>query len=153
MNIDPETGLTISHQQIRQKHPALAIGPNADFVALGYPQLEETPAPVAPERMTVVKGPPEEYEPGKWRQTWATETIPVPFVVTPLQGLLALEAAGLAEVYSAWSSDAARSFSQRAFIDRATLWRRDSETIAAAAADLGITSTELDALFVLAATL
>ena len=77
----------------------------------------------------------------------------IPQTVTALQGLLALDAAGLSSTYTAWAKAPERTFTQLAFIDKAQTWRRDDPTIAAAATDFGLTEQQVDALFVLAATL
>ena len=78
---------------------------------------------------------------------------PSPTEVTPLQGLLALNAAGFAEAYTTWATAPERSFAELAFIDKAQVWRRDDPTLAAAAGALGLSEAQVDALFALAATL
>lgn len=82
----------------------------------------------------------------------ATPT-PVPQAVTPLQGLLAIDLAGLSVAYEAWASDPARTFSERAFIQKAQTWRRDDPLLQAATDALGMTPAQLDALFIAAAKL
>ena len=77
----------------------------------------------------------------------------IPQSVTALQALLAIDQAGLAAAFEAWATDAARTFAQRAFIDKAQNWRRDDATLIAAATALGLTSEQVDNLFILAATL
>lgn len=77
----------------------------------------------------------------------------VPQIIEPLQGLLAIEAAGLAEAYDAWSKSEDRSFSERAFIEKAKVWRRDDPILTEAAKNvLGLVDAEIDALFIDAAT-
>lgn len=78
---------------------------------------------------------------------------PVPQSVSALQGLLAVDQAGMASAYTAWASDPARTFAERAFIDKAQTWKRDDPTLMAAAVAFGLTSTQIDSLFVLAASL
>ena len=73
--------------------------------------------------------------------------------VSALNGLLAINQAGLAASYEAWATDPARTFAQRAFIDKAQNWRRDDATLIAAATALGLTSEQVDNMFILAATL
>lgn len=73
--------------------------------------------------------------------------------ITPLQGLLALDRAGLADQYVAWTTDPSRTFSEKAYIDRAAVWRRDDAVLTSAASALGISETQLDELFALASTL
>lgn len=77
----------------------------------------------------------------------------VPQSIEPLQGLLALDAAGLADDYEAWATDPARTFAEKAFIQRAQVWRRDDPLLCAAIAALGMTPAQGDDLFIWAATL
>lgn len=70
MNINPATGTPITLAQIRALHPEKTIGTNADLVALGYPELEDVARPADQPGYIIGEGQPEEYEPGKWRQTW-----------------------------------------------------------------------------------
>lgn len=77
----------------------------------------------------------------------------VPQSVEPLQGLLALDAAGLADDYEAWAADPARTFAERAFIQRAQVWRRNDPLLCAAIESLGMTPAQGNELFILAATL
>lgn len=74
-------------------------------------------------------------------------------VVSALQGLLALDQSGLASAYEAWAKDPARTFAERAYIEKALVWRRDDTTLNAAAVSMGLSSQQVDDLFVLAATL
>lgn len=80
---------------------------------------------------------------------------PVPPVtgVTALQGLLAIDHAGLSVEYTVWSNSPLRTFAQKAFINKAQTWRRDDPTLIAAAADIGLSEGQLDALFTLASNL
>lgn len=77
----------------------------------------------------------------------------VPQSITALQGLLALDAAGLSTPYEEWANAPERTFAQRAFIGKAMTWRRDDPTLLAAAVDFGLSAGQVDELFVLAATL
>lgn len=77
----------------------------------------------------------------------------IPQSVSALQGLLAVDQAGMAAAYTAWASDSSRTFAERAFIDKAQTWKRDDPTLMAAAAAFGLTELQIDALFTLAATL
>ena len=81
--------------------------------------------------------------------------LPAPPVarVTALQGLLALDAAGLAAAYDAWATAPDRTFAERAFIQRAGHWARDDATLLSAATTLGLSAADVDELFELAATL
>lgn len=77
----------------------------------------------------------------------------VPDSIDPLQGLLAIDAAGMATVYEAWATDPARTFAERAFIQRAKVWRRDDPLLQGAITALGMNAAQVDDLFRLAATL
>lgn len=79
--------------------------------------------------------------------------IPVPEAVLPLQGLLAIDLAGMSGAYEAWANDPARTFAERAFIQRAQVWRRDDPLLKGATVALGMTDAQVDDLFRLAATL
>ena len=78
---------------------------------------------------------------------------PVPQSVSPLQAYLAMDQAGVAPAFDSWANDPARTFAEKAFINRAQEWRRDDPVLSAGAAALGLTAEQLDGLFVLAATL
>lgn len=96
---------------------------------------------------------------------WTYEDIPLPIPdpeplpptpvtrIDALQGLLAIDASGLADEYEVWANDPARTFAERAFINKAQIWRRDDATLAGAATALGLTDAQVDAMFELAATL
>lgn len=91
---------------------------------------------------------------------WVADYVPpppapvqVPQEVSALQGLLAIDAAGLAEVYEAWAHSPDRTFAQKAFINKAQTWKRSDPTLSAAAADIGLTEANLDALFTAASSL
>jgi hypothetical protein len=92
------------------------------------------------------------YFPGEIPEPLVDEN-PVPQSVSPLQAYLALDQAGVASAFEAWASNPARSFAEKAFINRAQEWRRDDPVLSAGAAALGLTDEQLDGLFVLAATL
>lgn len=79
--------------------------------------------------------------------------IPVPASILPLQGLLAIDRAGLSAAYETWATDPARTFAERAFIQRAPVWRRDDPLLQGAIVALGMTEAQADDLFRLAVTL
>lgn len=72
----------------------------------------------------------------------------VPESVPALEALLALDAAGLSDAYEAWATDPARTFAERAFINKALTWRRDDPTLQAAAEALELSSKQVDQLFI-----
>lgn len=73
---------------------------------------------------------------------------PIPESVPALDALLALDAAGLSADYEAWASDPARTFAERAFINKAQNWRRDDPTLKSAGTALGLTDEQIDHLFI-----
>lgn len=77
----------------------------------------------------------------------------IPSQVTALQGMLAIDQAGLSEAYEAWANDPARTFTERAFINKALNWRRNDPVLLSGAQVLGLTEENLDQLFIAAATL
>ena len=104
----------------------------------------------------------EQQHPGKWRlaevQDVPAEPAPAtPTVCSPAQGLVALFAikqiteSDVNATIAAITDPVARYTSQVAFA-RATEWRRDSVSIQQLAALLGLTESDLDALFEFAVT-
>ena len=104
----------------------------------------------------------EQHHPGKWRlaevQDVPAEPAPArPTVCSPAQGLVALFAikqiteSDVNATIAAITDPVARYASQVAFA-RATEWRRDSASIQQLAALLGLTESDLDALFEFAVT-
>lgn len=77
----------------------------------------------------------------------------VPDSITPLSGLLVINAVGLTEQYEAWATSADRTFAERAFLDKAVSWKRDDPVLMAGAAALGLSEEDLDNLFIMAASL
>ncbi len=73
--------------------------------------------------------------------------------ITALQGLLAIDAAGLSSAYEAWANNTERTFVEKAFINKAQIWKRDDTTLLSATAMFGLTETQVDDLFILGATL
>ena len=104
----------------------------------------------------------EQHYPGKWRlaevQDVPTPPTPsTPSVCSPAQGLVALYAlkqiteADVNATIAAITDPVLRYTTQVAFA-RATEWRRDSASIQQLAALLGLTESDLDALFAFAVT-
>jgi len=91
-------------------------------------------------------------EVASWEASKVT-TPHIPISVTALQALLAIDGAGLSEAYEAWASDPERTFAQRAFITKALIWNRSDEVLNEGATALGLTSEQLDQLFVAASSL
>jgi hypothetical protein len=66
--VSHQTGSKTTLRKIRQVHPDVSIPDGADLTNIGYSVLEEV-AKLEPTQYAI-EGAPEEYEPGKWRQTW-----------------------------------------------------------------------------------
>jgi len=77
----------------------------------------------------------------------------VPAEVTALQGMLAINASGLASAYESWASDQSRTFAEKAFINKALVWKRIDPVLLAGAQSLGLSSAQVDQLFITASTL
>lgn len=78
---------------------------------------------------------------------------PVPAEIDPVRALLVLDAAGLSSAFEAWTNDPARTFAERAFINRSAVWRRDDPVLIAGATALGLADQQIDDLFIAAARL
>lgn len=76
-----------------------------------------------------------------------------PKEVTALQGLLAVDQAGLSAAYDSWANNPSRTFAEKAFINKAQTWRYDDAVLSAGCAALGITEEQKKQLFRLASTL
>lgn len=76
---------------------------------------------------------------------------PVPQRVTALQGLLAIDEAGLSSAYQSWAQSPSRTFAERAYIDKALHWNRGDAVLIAGAQALGLTTEQIDLLFMSAA--
>jgi len=101
----------------------------------------------APDHYVAEPGDIEPVFAGGWKHPIVPESI------TPLQGELAIDQAGLSAAYEAWRDDPARTFSERAFIQRATVWKRSDPVLDAAGVALGLTDAQIDQLFITAARL
>jgi hypothetical protein len=94
---------------------------------------------------------------GVWTQQWIVRDLTaeeldarVPKRIEVLQGLLAIDQAGLSGVYESWINSPERTFAEKAFINKARTWRRDDPILQAAATEIGLTKEQLDQLFILA---
>lgn len=130
---------------------------------IGESEADESPLEpgvfLIPAFATTIEPPPAVE--GKKRvfsnETWSLVDIILPapapvMVISALQGLKAIDHFGLATQYDAWANDPARTFLERAFINKAQTWERDDATLTAAALALGISDAEIDAMFTWAAS-
>ncbi|MEL7893525.1 hypothetical protein [Vreelandella neptunia] len=161
MYINTETlDYPLTLRQVRRLLPNVALPENPDEAtlnALGFATVQPVERPTGD---VVTEGQPELVD-GTWQQTWnVREFTPeeieqrrkdaVPQAVPALEALLALDAAGLSADYEVWAKDPARTFAERAFIDKAQNWRRDDPTLQAAAEALELSSEQVDQLFIAA---
>lgn len=77
----------------------------------------------------------------------------VPQQITALQGMMAIDQSGLSDAFDTWANDPARTFSEKAYIQKADVWKRSDPVLAAGAEALGLTDEQVDDMFKLAATL
>jgi hypothetical protein len=154
MYVNAETGEAMTVSQIRIALPDVSLREGADLSSFGYLPLEPSEPPLVSIHEVAVHGPPEEYEPGKWRQTWEIEPAPLPESVTALQGMMAIQQAGLVQAFLAWKAtlNPAQDFEAIAYFEKATHWRYDSHIINEALRVLGVVEQK-DALFRLAASI
>jgi hypothetical protein len=103
----------------------------------------------------LVNGVPVEMTPDEVADFEASRPLPnpVPQRVTALQGLLAIDAAGLSTDYQVWATDVDRTFAEKAFIDKALHWNRDDPVLLSGAAAIGLTAEQVDQLFIAASAL
>lgn len=141
-----------------------------DGVFLGATMAQESPAEAGVFLLPAgaVDVSPPEVPPGyraRWADgQWAFEILPDPpaysepgsalgnggvgpGAVSAMAALLAIDEFGLANAYTAWVNDPARTFAERAFVDKAMTWRRDNAVLLAAADALGLTNEQMDAIF------
>jgi hypothetical protein len=132
--------------------PDGTIPPGVDVAALeaaGVLIVRPVEAPRVP-GMVAVEGDPEQRD-GVWWQTWRLEPVPppepppVPRSVTPLQARRALRAAGLMPAVEAALAEA--DDDARDAWEYAIEVRRDDPLLAALAAQVGLTTAQVDDLF------
>jgi len=75
--------------QIRKLHPQVSIPDGADLTDLGYYRIESVNPPTVTTTQRLTQGEPEEYESGKWRETWIVTDIPLSEVKATKQSELA----------------------------------------------------------------
>lgn len=124
---------------------------DADGYATGESKEQSDKSPIPPgwtiEKPTGAEG--ERFVGNVWQVVPLTAP-QIPESVPALSGLLALDNAGLSADYDAWAKDPARTFAERAFIDKAMTWRRDDPVIASSAEPLGLSDDDVDQLFIAA---
>ena len=151
MYIKTDTQTPMSIRQIRAAHPNMSIPDGADLSEFGYLPLMD--APVTPTGYTAQRGNPELVD-GAWRYAY-TYSLNVPQAVTMRQARLALLAAGKLTTANAAIAAMPGTEGEAARIEweYAHEVRRDSALVAGMASVLGLTSEQLDGLFIAAAAI
>lgn len=146
----------VSIADIRIAHPSMSIPEGADLSDIGYSKvLPALHVPTAGQDEIVVRRPPEKVD-GVWREVFAVEPAPVivPQQITRAQGKAALIMQGhwqqVLDYVAAITDQTQRALADVALNDTLT-WERSSPFLNAAAAGLGMTDEQLDALFIQAA--
>lgn len=73
---------------------------------------------------------------------------PVPQSIDPLKAIYLLDQMGFGAAYTAWRDAPERTLIERETLLRAPRWERNDSTLTAAATAMGITSDQLDQMFV-----
>ncbi len=151
MYIKVSTQTPMSVDQIRAANPRMSIPDGADLSEFGYLPLTDAPAP--PAGHTAQRGSPELVD-GVWRYAY-TYPRNVPAAVTMRQARLALLASGyLAAVDAAIAAmPGGEGGAARIEWEYALAVERGSALVAGMASALGLTSAQLDDLFVAAAAI
>ena len=140
---------------IRAANPNMSIPDGADLASLGYAQiLPASPVQAPGPNQQVVQRSPQFLD-GQWREVYELVDVPpqVPQQITRAQGKAALITVGLwgaVTAHVAAIPDAKeRALAEVALHDTLN-WQRSSPFLNEAAAGLGMTSSQLDDLFILA---
>ena len=154
--IHEATGTVLSIAAIREAHPNMSIPDGADLSDIGYERVYPAlTTQIATESEVLVSMPPEKVD-GVWREVFAVEAAPVvvPQQITRAQGKATLIKTGRWSAILAYvetiSDPTEKAMAQVAVHDTLN-WERTSPTVIQAAAALGMTSAELDELFISAA--
>ena len=133
-------------QEIRKLFPNMSIPADADCSSLGFEFLEEVEAPVQDGFYAV------EVAPVDNKQTWELREIPkeVPQTITPLQAKLQLLKLGLLdEVEALVTSDR----KVQLYWEYASVVERDNAMLLLMANNIGLTSEQVDEMFIEASKL
>ena len=127
--------------EIRQENPNMSIPDGTDCSSLGFEFLEEVEKPKQEGFYAV------EVAPINNKQTWELREIPkeVPQAITPLQAKLQLHKLGLFDEVEAL---AANDRTSQIYWEYASIIERDNEILLSMAEQLGLTSEQLDNMFI-----
>jgi hypothetical protein len=164
IKITPNGPIRYSITDLRRDHPqtCFPIHPcDAALVDFDVYPLTPTEQPIVDEStQVVVEGIPVLTE-GKWTQQWSVRNLTseellnrIPKSVTALQGMRAIQAAGLVSAFLAWkiTLDPVTDFETLAFLEKAQTWVYDDPILNEALEQLNITEQK-NALFTLASIL
>lgn len=150
-----------THSEIRSAFPNVSFSTemtNDDIAAVGVLPLRQTAQPnINPFAERTEPAMPELID-DEWVQDWDVFTLSddeqaaayaalVPTEISALAGLAVIDEADLADAYTAWAMSPDRTFLERAFIDKAATWKRNNAALLTAADALGLTSAQMDAMF------
>lgn len=102
--------------------------------------------------LVTVESLPADYAPGRY--TYDNGFVPVPIKVPvpqsvkPLDAIILLDSMGLGAAYKAYRDSPARTLLEQETLLRAEVWERNNPTLVAAATAMGITSEQLDQMFI-----
>lgn len=150
MNYMSSNGQQYTLHQIRIEQPHMSIPEGADLSDIGYWPIETTTPPTPGANEIIVPGEPEEYEPGKWRETWVTQAAPF-MPLTPRQIRLALTQIGQRTAVEA--AVAAGDQDLQDWWEFSLDYQRTHPLVIAMIDGLGITAEEADELWRVGATL
>ena len=128
-------------EEIRQENPNMSIPDGTDCSSLGFEFLEEVKKPKQEGFYAV------EVAPINNKQTWELREIPkeVPQAITPLQSKLQLHKLGLLDDVEALVTG---DRTAQLYWEYALVIERDNEILLMMATQLGLTSEQLDDLFI-----
>lgn len=102
--------------------------------------------------LVTVESLPADYAPGRYTYdngfVPVPVTVPVPQSVKPLDAIILLDSMGLGAAYKAYRDSPARTLLEQETLLRAEVWERSNPTLIAAATAMGITSEQLDQMFI-----
>lgn len=140
-------GLISTIDDIRILFPNISMPDDANLDDLGYTKIEATPYAQPGDGEISERGEPEEYELGKWRETWVVKPEPAPQTVSRLQAKAALLQAGLLDAVQAMVNHPDTDRLVQLAWAEALEFNRTSPAILGMASAMGWTDTQLDELF------
>lgn len=153
IRINTATGEEIYTPQIKEALPNVSFGTLSDLSEFGFPTLIEVDPPIPEVGKRVVRGPNQLIE-GQWTQTWIQEDpppAPIPQTISRAQGKAVLIQMGLwpsVVTYIENIVDATEKELAKVALNDTQEWKRDSAFLNTAATALGLTSQQMDQMFI-----